>query len=235
MICNQRAGGLTLIAIFVLSGVIASAASAQSNGTLTSDGPVTLHSALTGEGHLNALTVLGTRTECPKAIYTGHKYNETPHGFISSGESKITITPDYGPCSVAGLRTTLDMNGCDYVLDLEGTTSEDEYATKTTVVCPLGNHIEMTLFTSEVKHAEGKPFCTITFTENAAGYAGLFATDTVNGYFDVRGTTEAIVADQAGGGILCPATTTGVAIDIDMTFEGLNESGQATGISLSHH
>ncbi len=56
MIRNLKALGLTLAAVFAMSAIAASAASAQ-QGTLTSDGPVTLYGTETGPAGSNAITM----------------------------------------------------------------------------------------------------------------------------------------------------------------------------------
>jgi hypothetical protein len=237
MIRNLKAMGLALVAVLALSAVAASSAWA---GKLTSDGPVTLTGTLTGKENANVFIGFGGETTCSKATYTGHKYNVTPHVFIPSGESSITLTPNYGVCKYTNGPTTfiatVDMNGCDYALHLEEQVGLFEFKTKTTIVCPTGQHITMTLFTTAGEHTAGKSFCHFTITEKAAGYTGLIATDTANGKVDLTGTVEGISADKKspGGSILCVEEMTANAkISLDMTFEGKNEKGVATPVELS--
>jgi hypothetical protein len=238
---NLKALGLALVAVFALGAVVASAASAQS-GTLTSTGPVTLIGTQTGETSKNQWTAFGGTTDCPNAKYTGHKYNVTPHTFIPNDASTITITPHYGTCvsSPGNLPTTIDMNDCDYVFHLEGTTpGVDTYTVKTTIECPIGKHITDTIFATAAKHAENTPFCDLTVTENAAGYLGLHATDTTNGKVDISGTITnlTIHKQRLDESILCPKiaeTTNEGKLALDITVEGKNEAGGSTSISLSH-
>jgi hypothetical protein len=236
---NLKALGLALVAVFAIGALAAAAASAQ-NGMLTADGPMTLKGTLTGEELANATTMFGQKTTCPEAIYTAHKYNITPHEKILSGETTITVTPHYGICKLPGtlFKTTVDMNGCDYVLHLTKTTGvADQYAITTTIVCPTGKHIVMTLFTNEEFHKVKKEsFCHITLTE-AASYDGLVATDTTNGSIDITGTIENIEADKefivgtdTHKGILCPKETTKTGIlHVDMNVKDTN--GTSIGIS----
>lgn len=232
---NFRALGLALVAVFALSAVAAQAALGQ--GKLTSDGPVTLVGTQTGGTGANAFTVVGVKTECANAIYTGHQVVTTPHQFISSGTSSLTITPHYGICISQNLPSTIDMNGCDYVFHLGSTTGNGGYAINFTIVCPSGNHITKTIFTSAHNHTTNKPFCHITITENAAGYAGLEAKNTTGGHIGIIGTASNIMAHKKSptGSILCPEEATNTAsLHMDLTVTGRNSVTQDTSISLSH-
>ena len=86
-----KALGLALVAVFALSAVAASTASAQ-QGTLTSDGPVTLTATETGVGQ-NWFEAFAAKIECPGSTFTGHKVATTPHTPISSGATEATLTP----------------------------------------------------------------------------------------------------------------------------------------------
>jgi hypothetical protein len=238
---NLKALGLALVAVFALSAVLASVASAQV-GTFTSTGPVTLIGTQTGEASANQITAFGATVQCPNAKFTTHKYNVTPHTFIPNDVSTTTVTPHFGVCSakVGGpsFPATVDMNGCDYGFHIEGTTpGVDTYTIKATIECPTGKHITITIFASAAKHTSNEPFCHLTVTENAAGYLGLHVTDLTNGKVSNSGTVTGISVDQKSptGSILCPEETTATAsISIDIVNEGKNEAGSATNVSLSH-
>jgi hypothetical protein len=127
------------------------------------------------------------------------------------------------------------MNGCDYLFHLESATLTHRYTIKATVICETGHHITLELFTSALKHAEGKSFCHITITENAAGYTGLDAVDNTNGTGTVTGTVNGITADKKSptGSILCPEeSTTEASLSQDVLIKGMN-GGKETAISLS--
>lgn len=246
MIRNLKALGIALAAAFALSAVAASAASAETGqGTLTSDGPVTLHGVHTGEESANALTAFGGETRCPNATYTGHRYNVTPHEPIPVPAKTITITPHYGHCTSLGFPSTVDMEGCDYVFHIKGTSTplvSDKYNVDATVDCPPGKHITLTIYSSVHNHTvTNKPFCHITITEKEGtypsdAYSGLVATDTTNGTGDITGTVSNITAHKKSptGSILCPEETTNTAaLKQDVTISGKNAAGGATSISLS--
>lgn len=241
MIRNLKVLGLALVAVFAFSAVASSAASAA-NGRLTSDGPVTLVGT-NNAGTVNALTAeFGTEKteiECPNVLYTGHKYNVTPHELIPSGAETVTLTPHYGVCvAKKGTETfpaTVDMNGCDYVLHLLETTATpvDTYGVLATIEgCPTGSHIEITVFApGNTSHTI--PVCHIKIEENAAGYTGLDATDTTNGKIDLTGTATGISASRSGIGCTTASTTT-AKLDLNVLGEGKNSKGEATSIGLSH-
>jgi hypothetical protein len=243
MTFNLKALGLALVAFLAMAAAIASTASAQ--GKLTSDGPVTLKGEdkgspltligkQTGGAASNALTAFSGKMECASATIAGHKYNVTPHTHILSGATQITVTPQYGKCTLFGKPATVDMNGCDYVIDLEGTTGADKFGVKTTMSCPAGKHIQVTMFDSEAKHGEGNSFCKLTITENAGGYAGLSITDTTNGFVDLNGTVGGItIHEKSESGLCAEATTEKGEIHLDITIEGRNFNGAVKAVSIS--
>ncbi len=232
--------GIALVAAFAIGAVVASAASAQS-GIVTSDGPFTLKGVnrIGAEEKANSMSMFGQAITCPSATYTGHKVNVTPHEKVANNSSSVTITPNYGPCKIGTiLEATLDLNGCDYAIDLGQTTGvADQYAVTTTIQCPAGKHIVWTLFTNETFHTEFKSFCHIMITEKAS-YDGLRLTDNTNNTFSLTGIIENIQADKeviSGTtpdlGIICPKeTTTTGALRLDVTIT----EASGTAIKLSH-
>jgi hypothetical protein len=240
---NLKALGLALVAVFALGAVVASAASAQV-GTLTSTGPVTLIGTQTGAASANQLTAFGGTTQCANVKYTGHKYNVTPHTFIPNDVSTFTVTPHFGTCTskigATSFPATVHMNNCDFVFHLEGTTpGVDTYTVKSTIEGgpPSPCFIDVTVFATAAKHTAGESFCNLLITPNAAGYLGPHATDTTNGKVDFSGEITGLTVDKESptGSILCPEETTNAGkLSQDITFEGKNEGGIATSISLSH-
>jgi hypothetical protein len=236
---NLKALGLVLGVVFAMGAMTASVASAQTPGELTSDGPVTLHGKHTAET-TNALTAFGASTVCNNATYTGHKYREAgkflPTVNGGAGVTTVTISAHYGPCTAFGFPATVDMNGCDYEFHLEGTTGgvPHTYGVKAFLVCPLGQRVKVTIFSSAANHTAGTPFCTTTITENAAGYTGLHATYLTNGKIRVSGELTGITAHKTGGGFFCPEESTNTAkLDQNIEVEGKNEAGKVTAISIT--
>lgn len=239
---NLKILGAAFVAALVLMAATASVAMAQ-NGMLTSTGPVTLRAVQTGVANANSYTAFGAVSRCPESTGVGHKYNTTPHELIPSGSSTATLTPsNIKPCvtTASGLEfpSTVDMNGCDGVYEIETTVGSDSYGTRERLVCPEGKHVTATVFGSAAKHTANEPFCMTTITENGVGYTGLVATDTTNGYIDVVGTLQGIISHRTSptGSILCPTeTANNVVIHVDGTGEGTDVFGQHTPISLSHN
>jgi hypothetical protein len=258
MIRNLKTLGLALVAVFALSAVVASAASAQ-QGKFTSDGPVTWIGEETG-AHFsmnNALTAFGLRVECPTSTYTGHKYEETPHKFIPNNVTKVTVTPHYrqvadnkdANCRAfpGNFPVTIHMNSCDYVINLGITTGgENTYGATYDIVCPPGNEITLTAWTTDHEHTTSgppnnvKPFCVIHVGPQV-GLAGGHVRDTTNGDLDLTGSVEKIKLTRTNNTapfdthtVLCPESTSTIGkFDIDVTVKGFNEQGEPTSIGIS--
>jgi len=240
---NLKILGLALVAVFAMSAMVASAASAQ--GKLTSDGPVTLKATETGAITANAQTAFTHTTVCPGSTITGHKYNVTPHGLIASGETTATLTPHYNQsaCQIVdlGVPMTITMNGCDFVLHV-GATVGTKYEVSTDIVCPVGKVIEQEVYSSS---SEALKLCTITVKAQAGikGAAGapVLAQNTAAGGgtqddLDITGTFKGIHAERHG---LCkgegghPDTTNTAELHIDTTVKGYNNLGVETGVTIS--
>jgi hypothetical protein len=238
MIRNLKVLGVALAAVFALSAVAASTASAQ-NGTFTSTGPVTL-TATENAGQKNAFTLFGLEIACPGSTITAHKLNETPHKFIPNDSSTATISPHYKePCTgnPGAFPVTISMNGCDYAITLGTTVVANQYNTTFHIVCPGANQVTIVLFTNATRHAENRPFCKLHIGTQS-NLAGATANDNLNGTIQLNGTIKGIAAQRTNGGedpLLCAASQTTMAEDhTNVTFSGKNEIGGATSISLSH-
>jgi hypothetical protein len=243
MIDNFKLLGLALAIVLTLSVAITSMASGQT-GKLTSDGASTLIGEETGVEQ-NGFTLFGLRrTLCPGSVYTGHKYNVTPHTLIPSGETTVTLTshPAMGNhgCLVPGFsfRERIDLNGCDYVLHLGSTTGgvAGTYGITFDIVCPAGQSIALTDATNTTSYTENKFFCVLHILPQT-GLPGGHATDTGNGHIDLSGSITGIKAVQTASAshpVLCPVKETNAAVfDFDLTLKGRNSSGGATPISVS--
>ena len=228
---DNAAGGATDISLVEVP---------EQDVALTADGPVTLTGTETGVSQ-NWFEAFAAKIECPGSTFTGHKVATTPHTPISSGATAATLTPIWKEssggapnCKVPSLSltATIDMNGCDYVVQLGGATeAEDQYAVEFSIVCPEGKQIEVTWWTGS--HANAT-FCSIDVPAQS-GLKGATATDTTNGTVDIQGTITGITATKTkhGAGVLCPHEQTSTAkLAIDMTVKGDNPAGGATDISL---
>jgi hypothetical protein len=229
MIRNLKVLGLALVAVFAMSAVVASAASA---GELTSTtSPVTLISTETGAAEANQLEAFGGFTRCPGTKFTGHKYNVTPHELITTPTSTITITPDYGSCtttlgSLENAPTTVDMGTCDFVFHIGALVSAGTYKVTGTEVCSSG-HIQVTVFSSA---AHSLRLCTLTTEAPAAGVGGPHLTNGA-GDVNISGTFASFKVVKSG---LCgSATEEGGKLKVDATIKGFTGGGAETGISIS--
>jgi len=244
MIRNLKALGLAMVAVFALSAVAASTASAQ-QGTITSDGPFTLTGTETGVAGSNALTAFGLKVECPGSTYTGHKYNITPHERIPSGATTFTLTPHYNDephgCLVTpgNFRLTVDKNGCDFVGHLGETTGgvAGTYGTTVDIVCPAGQEITLTLATNTTDLTNNKLMC-IQHIPPQVGLTGPHLKQTEGGHLGLVGTVTNIKMTETASAthpILCPKKETLTAeFHADITVKGDNAAGEPTALTLSH-
>jgi hypothetical protein len=146
---NLKALGLALVAIFVMSAVAASAASAADDHFTTTKASA----LLTGVSHDNEFRITGGPAfACTTSKFTGTVLNNATEATIDPEYTgKINQTPhnkaplDPRECDATGGDITVDMNGCHY--DLTGnTTGSDEGKTDATVwiTCPGTNVIKIT-------------------------------------------------------------------------------------------
>lgn len=241
---NLKALGLTLVAMLALGAMTASAASAQTNGKLTSASPVVLVGTEQGAVSENRLTAFNLFVQCPDSTYTGYKHNVTPHEAIPSGVSTGTIVPDYletvagtANCDATVGSATIHMNGCDYVVHLGETTGgvNGTYGVTFDVVCPVGKEITVTVYSS---HTHTEPFCIMHVPGNQNGLKGAHATDNGNGTVTLSGTVEGITVNKTTNGapLLCPNAHTAVGkFDLNVLIKGFDKvGGTQKSISLSH-
>jgi hypothetical protein len=175
---NLKVLGLALAAVFAMSAVVASAASAQLQGFATSTGPFTLSISETGAkgSTSNALTMFGTKIECFGSVYVGHKVGSTTE-LIPSGSKEATITPTYNEKECRAFTTeenemTVETNGCDFVLHIGETTEKaGTYGLSTDVVCPTGKMIHMSVWALGAKHETNNRLCTLKIPEQKASKA----------------------------------------------------------------
>jgi hypothetical protein len=232
MIRNLKALGLALAAVFAMSAMAATAASAQTQGVLTSTGPVTLDIA---ENGTNGLSSFGGVTTCTGSTLTGHKYNVTPHTFIPVGATTITVRPHYNQatCKVVEGGTTHRATvtvptTCDYVLHLGKTTSPGKYAVTADVECSAGQ-IEVEVYpfaNSEL----GGVVCTIK-VGTQTGLSGVTASSSA-GHLNATGTFTGVKASKSGSGCATESTETGT-FELNATITGTNEAGASTEVSIS--
>ena len=229
---NLKALGLALVAVFAMSAMAASASSAS---VLTSDGPFTLTGTETGS-ETNFLKAFNVKTKCTST----YKGTAVGGGNLASGATTATLTPTYTGCTTAGLPTTVDLNGCDFVLHLgaAGAVTGDQ-------VCPAGNDITVTVFFSAADHTANKPFCTLHIAPaNNQGLGGATLSNHVGSSpkdLDLTGAftgVHVVSTDPGTHPLFCPGegteTTKTAELAVDVTVKGDKESSAtATEVSIS--
>lgn len=232
---NLKALGLALVALFAISAVVASVASAQ-NGRITSTGPVTLD-ATEIVGQVNAGTAFGGETKCPGSIGTGHEVGSTTKG-VPSGAETITITPDFNQAACVAIlsgtthKMTVTMNGCDSVIRIGSTTGvADTYSGTGDIVCPAGASIIEDEYFSAAN--ENLKICEVTIGPQT-GLSGPTVKDTTTGDLEIHGTLTGVHMTQSGAGCVGGSSTTTGEAHANLTVKGTNAAKGSTNISLSH-
>jgi hypothetical protein len=234
MIRNLKTLGLALVAIFAFGAVAVSAASA---GALTTEGgqAVTLTATETAGTYDTSFT-LPNKVHCPGSTFTGHKATATPHELIPNLATSFTFTPHLVNCVTeeeTGSRfsTTVDMNGCDFLITIGAKVNEGTYIAEGHIVCSAGKFIQITQFSS-ASHA--LRLCTQTITTTTpTSHVHLTNTPAAGGTksdLDIAGTFTDAEVHKSG---LCGSSTTKAAVmHIDMTVKAVNSVGAQTGISV---
>lgn len=232
MIRNLKTLGLTLVAAIVLGAMSASAASAQTQGMLTTDGAsVTLNITETGAAGSNAFTAGASKIECPGTTYVGHEVGSATK-LVPNKAKEVTITPTYKNCQATTNKVvspmTITMNGCDYVYHVGNTVAADTYATTADIVCPPGKVIDMEFF-MDAKHT--MKICDDTIPPNVGIEGPHLKSTPASDDIDITGTE---IAKGSASGLLCGESgEVQIKFDIDLTAKGINATGQATGITIT--
>jgi hypothetical protein len=132
MIRKAKAGGLALLAMFVLGALTASTALAVPQYTASSY-PATV----TGSNTKGAETITfdGTAQLCDSHFVSGS---------LNAATSTLTITPTYSNCESFGfLNATFNMEGCTYVFHATEQVAADVYRHHMDVACPTGKSIKV--------------------------------------------------------------------------------------------
>jgi hypothetical protein len=235
MIRNLKVLGLALVAVFAMSAVVASSASAQVHkGWLTSDGPV----KLTGTENPATLTAFGNqKVEC-HAHYDIGNVNETPHGFIEPPATEFTIKPTYSNCTASIGTTkapaTVTTNKCDFVVKIGETIELGKWGTTAKVVCenPATEAIEVHAYSSP---AHSTTICTVKVAAQEGLTGGFMVNDEEEGAWTVTlgGTFKEIHATKTG--VLCGGTSETKTAEqhVDAHITGFNEANEQTDITIT--
>jgi len=227
MIRNLKILGLSLLAVFAMSAMVASAALA---GELTSDGKVKLSAT---ENPVVLTAIAGQKIEC-HAVYTIGKVGVTPHPeFMTLPASTFTVSPDYSACvSVIGeLKApgTITMNGCDFVWHIGAKIETGKYGFTVDIVCEAGKEIENHGYSSA---AHSSTVCTYKIPAQT-GLTGGTVKNVSGGKIELGGPINGLKETRTG--ILCGgnAETKEGRWDIGAVISGTNEAGAATSIEVT--
>jgi len=232
MIRNLKVLGLALVAVFALSAMAASMASASE---FKSTGPWTGFATETGA---NRITAFGGTVECPGSTATVHTYmtqKETEEGKthlkVTKNTVVITLTLDLLQTKCIAKegesihKTTVTLNGCDFDLVVPS-----KPAVRYAVRCPAGKSIQIDEYAFSGSELGGV-VCTTTIGEQVE-LAGGEMTSNETGTLVSTGTVTGIKASRSGSG--CATETTEKAEQIiNLTTEGKNEAGSETAVELS--
>jgi hypothetical protein len=193
-----RVVGVTLAAIFTISAMAASAAQA---GVWEAEE----YSAKVTGSQLTQVTFTG--------VVGAWKCNVlTVQGELSKESSELNLAPNYESCNWAGLKATVNMEGCTYRFTAEKTVGEspNKVETPMAIICPAGKEIKLSLNIGE---------CVIRFP----GQTGLSAAVAENNAFSPMGVDLTLelkkityTIEEAG---LCPGSPK-VGVYNDGTLSG---------------
>ena len=206
---NLKILGLALVAMFAMSAVGASMASADE---LTSElnQAVQMH----GEKHPNFTDVFETtagNTQCSSVTY---------HiGTVTVPPTTIRATPTYSGCTSSGIPAVIDTNGCHFLFHVTGGSST---VGDVTVECPSGKDITVTVSLA------GTIKCTVhvppqTLTGDPVTYTNIGS-----------GTTREITVDVNAHGIQYTHTA-GTGIGACTTGSGVTGAFKGKGILTANN
>ena len=152
---NFRSLALAFVAIFAMSAVVASGASAFK---LTSNSyPATISGTQIGTDVFS--TNAGT-VSCSEVTYSGSIYEAS---------SEPEVTPSYSGCTAFGfINTPIDVNGCKYRTHARTQTNQDTYDGTLDVVCSGTNKITVTGSGCTVTIGSQNGLSSVAYTNNTA-------------------------------------------------------------------
>ena len=197
--------GLALVAVFAMSAVGASAASAAE--LHSESAPVTI----TGTQHTpNGFDVQFGLVNCTTA-----DYNATTTG---TTDTTITLVPIFDGCTFAGVATTVDTNGCHFLLHVTSATQGT-----VTVECEPGKEITVTGGNKCTVHVPSQDVGTVTLTNTGAG-----ATREITAHLGgITGITYSQTPGTAAVGKCTSLTTSAGKYTGTATFTGETHPGGA--------
>ncbi len=225
MIRSLKTLALALVAVLALGALIAQVASAAPKWTpVPSEYPVTVKGT---QATPNKIALEGGRAvTCAFATFAGIVSNKG-----EAEDSELTVSPGFSGCTTTILGdddlTTISLNECKFRFTYTETPvgtihNEGWEATgkEFHLVCPVGNQIEIHVFTSEVGDEDNTPLCTYKIDSQTPG-----------GDVDYRITEKEINGNGTWGDLKW--TLTGItvtrAVGTATNCGGATQSGALTG------
>jgi hypothetical protein len=145
MIRNLKALGLSVVAVFAMTAIVASVAHAEPATIQAGSYTASVSGAQTNENVLS------------NGIRSVTCANATLKGVLAAASTTITIEPAYSNCTGNGSTTaTVNTNGCDYTLHVVTKTATDTGTGSVTVDCPAGKSIQVDIWATGKLHSENK-------------------------------------------------------------------------------
>lgn len=186
MIRRFRALGITLVAMFAITAMSASAASAaEFRHQGAEDARVIANN--TGQGnHVFTAGLIGS-ISCSTATFTGTSY-------VTSPQPTVTVAPTYTGCTFLGVANVkVNMEGCTY--QFETPTGAGPFTGSVTVLCPAGKKINFEASGCKVEVGE-QTVKTITYVNQPGPPKS------------VKVTSDATGITYTGAGLGCAVTGT---------------------------
>jgi hypothetical protein len=236
MIRNLKTLGLAVVAVLALSAMAASAAQATPGNSVPTleGGSGFIHGE--DETPSGQLTRNGRIVTCATAHYKSTT--------VTSGDSSITLTPEYSNCTSAGLPATVTMNGCAFVFTFTAHNLGGGNHTFTAIShleCPVGKVVELHVYSSHANHTSGTSLCTYHFgaqnnkTEVSLTNKPIELPKTPKDWVTADITVGQIVSTRTSGSeLLC-----GKELDNEGTLhafaklKGTNHAGDPRGLTMS--
>ncbi len=215
------------IAVVALAATSAFAASAQASELHATVGP---SAVLTGQQLPNLpitfkYTGSGLQTKCNEAHFEGTVQGLNPQ---QTTAQEFTLTPRFTGCTVGGLASTVDMNGCKFTFTNRQTTG---------ITAPMTAYLDISGCTAGKRIEHTLPGCTITIPEQNH-LSHIVYVNTPGGPHDI----DAIFAIQGMTyefhGAACPGVNTVLTHDGDisgwLTLQAFVDNGSVLAFHNGH-
>ena len=241
MVRNLKILSLALVAVFAMSALVASAASAKKAYWFNSDTNAADWTKLSGSQIVatpDTFVVDAGTLSCTTVTYSGSTSATTTN--------TITLTPTYAGCTLKPLPGTMTFhtNGCSYDFQADGQTTNGDgtvngkFDTNTTIVCPTTtspSHVTHEIVVTVVLAGVSK--CTIHIEEQNLG-TGLVLTNETNGsavkdlraHISFSNIKYTQTAGTGEGKCATTATTSNGVHTGGATIEGKNTGNTPTSI-----